>query len=162
MLSPEEIFPLYSELALALAGFAGVVSAFSGRDRVFRPTERIRFVAVVMASACVLLGCFAIFAALAGEFGLSASYRVAGALCFAVSCTYAARTFPAVFRHAQDPDSSTERWSIFVSLGAYVSLCVCYAAAALTPMGFFSLVTGFSIHLLHGLWMFVRVLTRAN
>ncbi|MEM7496087.1 MAG: hypothetical protein AAF471_08260, partial [Myxococcota bacterium] len=119
MLSPEETFPLYAELALALAGFAGVVSAFKGRDRVFRPTERIRFVAVVMASACVLLGCFTILAALAGDFSLPTSYRTSGALCFAASAVYTLRTFPAAWRRSRDPDSTTERWSFLVSLAVH-------------------------------------------
>jgi branched-subunit amino acid ABC-type transport system permease component len=50
---------LYAELSLALAGFAGVVTAFAGRERAFRPSERMRLVGIVVLSASVLGGCLA-------------------------------------------------------------------------------------------------------
>jgi hypothetical protein len=162
MLGPEELFPLYAELSLGLAGFAGVVSAFAGRDRTFRPTERVRFLSVVMASACVLAGCFTLFAALAGGLSLSISYRLCGAVCLIVALVPFFPNFISAWRHAEDPDSTTEYWSLYVSLGSYAAVCSLYGAAALADWGFACLVGGFSIQLLHGLWMFVRVLTRAN
>ena len=162
MLSPEDIFPLYAELSLGLAGFAGVVSAFAGRDRVFRPTERVRFLTVVAASGCVLLGCFAVFGSLAWGASLSAAYQIAGVSCLAISAVFVASTFPPAWRGARDPDSTTEQWSLFVSAGAYLAIFILYGGAIFSSVGFFSLVVGFSIQLLHGLWMFVLLLTRAN
>ena len=37
----EDSIALYAELALALAGFAGIVSAVAARERQFRPIERL-------------------------------------------------------------------------------------------------------------------------
>ena len=55
----ENSIALYAELALALAGFAGVVSAFAGKERQFRPVERIRLVGLMVFSGTVLAGCLA-------------------------------------------------------------------------------------------------------
>jgi hypothetical protein len=162
MLSPEEIFPLYAELSLALAGFTGVVSAFAGRDRRFRPTERVRFLAVVSASACVLAGCFTVFATSAGGYDLAVSLRLSGAVCLVISLASGLPLFVTSWRAAGDPDSTTEMWSLYVSLVTFILLWTLYASSVVTEKAFVALVTGFSIHLLHGLWMFVRVLTRAN
>jgi hypothetical protein len=57
LISTLEAVELYAELSLALAGFAGVASAFAGRERTFRPVERLRLVGVVVLSASVLGGC---------------------------------------------------------------------------------------------------------
>lgn len=76
-----------------------------------------------------------------------------------------ARPFPlftASWRAGKDPDSTTEMWSLYVSLGTFITLWILYATAASTELGYVALVTGFSVQLLHGLWMFVRVLTRAS
>ena len=162
MLSPEEMFPLYAELALGLAGFAGVVSAFTGRDREFRPTERVRFLAVVLASATVLVGTFAFFAASAGGCDHPIALKLAGTLSLAISLAMGAPLFATSWRAGKDPDSTTEMWSLYLSAGTFVTLWMLYAAAAVTEIGYVALVSGFSVQLLHGLWMFVRVLTRAN
>ena len=162
MLSPEEMFPLYAELALGLAGFAGVVSAFAGRDREFRPTERVRFLGVVLASATVLAGTFVFFAGSAGGYDDSISLRLSGAICLAISFSMGAPLPLTSWRAGKDPDSTTELWSLYVSLGTFIALWSLYSAAAVTQSGYVALVSGFSIQLLHGLWMFVRVLTRAN
>ena len=162
MLSPEDLFPLYAELALGLAGFVGVVSAFAGRDREFRPTERVRFLAVTLASASVLAGCFAFFTALAAGYEVHHAFRVTGAIGLGVSATGGMPLFVTSWKRASDPDSTSEPWSLYVSLATFILLWSLYGAAMLGQDGFVLLVAGFSIHLLHGLWMFIRLLTRPN
>jgi hypothetical protein len=61
MQSLSEVFSLYAELALALAGFTGVASAFAGRERAFRPTELTRLQGILVNSASVLAGCLAFY-----------------------------------------------------------------------------------------------------
>lgn len=162
MLSPEDLFPLYAELSIALAGFVGVVSAFAGRDREFRPTERVRFLAVALASASVLAGCFGFFTALAGGCDLALSYKVAGAVSLVISLAAGVPLFVTSWRRARDADSTSEPWSLYVSLVTFLMLWTLYGGAAVTRGGFVLLVAGYSARLLHGLWMFVRLLTRAN
>jgi hypothetical protein len=55
-------FDLLAELAIAVAGFAGVASAFGGRERSFGPAELIRLKALFQFSALVLTGCFSLAA----------------------------------------------------------------------------------------------------
>jgi hypothetical protein len=162
MLSPEELFPLYAELALGLAGFAGVVSAFGGRERNFKPTERVRFLAVVTASGCVLTGCFALFSTLAGGLDFDMACKLSGGVCLVFLLSANFPILATAWKRARDPDSTTEMWSLYVSTSTYFAVAGLYGAAVVTEPGFVLLVGAFSIHLLHGLWMFVRLLTRAN
>lgn len=162
MLSPQDLFPLYAELALGLAGFVGVVSAFAGRNREFRPTERVRFLAVALASAVVLAGCFSFFTMLAAGHELLHAYKAAGAVSLVISLAGGVPLFATSWKRARDHDSTSEPWSLYISLATFSLLWALYGAAVLTREGFALLVAGFSINLLHGLWMFVRLLTRPN
>lgn len=56
MISLSDAVELYAELSLTLAG---VVAAFAGRERAFRPIERMRLVGMLVLSASVLGGCLA-------------------------------------------------------------------------------------------------------
>jgi hypothetical protein len=78
MTSFREAVDLYAELSRALAGFAGIASAFAGRDRTFRPIERMRLVGVVTLSASVLGGCLAYLAASIALLPSSQTESVAG------------------------------------------------------------------------------------
>lgn len=78
MLSLPDVLSLYAELALALAGFAGVTSAFAGRDRAFKPTERSRVEAVLMNSAAALAGCLAFYGGLGASLAIDQSIRLSG------------------------------------------------------------------------------------
>ncbi len=161
-MTPADLFPLYSELALGLLGFVGVVSAFAGRDRVFMPTERIRFLGVVMASVVVLVGCFSFFAAQAAGMDEGMSLRLAGVGPLLISLAELGILMPATVRAARDPESTTEPWSLAVSFSVLATNIVLGGAAIAAIASYACLVLGFSITLLHGIWMFVRVLTRRN
>lgn len=56
MSGAHDVLSLYAELSLGLAGFVGVVSAFSGRDRVFQPIEKVRVMHVLGCAGSVLAG----------------------------------------------------------------------------------------------------------
>jgi len=161
-MAPEELFPLYAELALGLAGFVGVVSAFTGRDRVFLPTERVRFIGVVMASVVVLVGCFSFFAARASEIEPGTCLRIAGVGPLLIALTMMTVMMPESVRAARDAESTTEPWSLALSFVVIATNIVLYGAAVVTDASYGCLVLGFSIQILHGIWMFVRVLTRRN
>lgn len=162
MPSPDDLLALYAELALGLAGFVGVVSAFAGRDREFRPTERVRFLSVVLSSATILTGCFAFFTSSSAGLALRSSYALAGAASLVVWLSGGLPVFVRSWRRRNDADSSTEMWSLYVSLSTLTSLGLLYGGAVFTRGGLPLLVAGFSLNLLHGLWMFTRLLTRPN
>jgi hypothetical protein len=162
MISAPELFSLYAELSMALAGFVGVVSAFSGRNRLFQPIERVRLHTVLGCSGSVLAGCFAYLSASAGEHLSAQSLAVAGVAAFAVTAIV---QFPAtvkVIRHFRDPDSTTEGWVITFVPGVHLLALGLLASAVFTSSAFLLLVSAFSIQLLLGLWVFARLLTRPN
>ena len=161
-MAPEELFPLYAELSVALAGFAGVVSAFAGRDRIFQPTELVRFLAVVMAAAIVLVGCFTFFVAKAAGLDVETSLRLCGIGPIALIVTAVLTLYRSAVRASREPGSTTEPWSLRVSLAVFLTNVALLLAAILTDASYACIVAAFSLQFLHGLWMFVRVLTRAN
>ena len=162
MLSLPETFSLYAELALALAGFAGVASAFAGRDRQFRPTEGVRIRAVLANSAAVLFGCLAFYSGLGAELTADGALRLSGFTSFLFSLRVTTVEIPDGWRHAKDPDSTTEMWVLYVILASNLSLLAMYGWTALFGGGPALLLIGFPIQMLVALWMFTRLLTRPN
>ena len=161
-MAPAELFSLYAELSVALAGFAGVTSAFAGRDRVFEPTELIRFLAVIVAAAFILVGCFTFFAARAAGFDEATSLRLVG-FGPAVSMSISLLTlYRRAVRASREPGSSSEPWALGVTLTTYLISIALFVAATFPGPSYASVVTAFSLIFLHGLWMFVRLLTRRN
>jgi hypothetical protein len=49
-------FSLHAELALGLAGFAGVTAAFGGRDREYSGARLLRLSGIFQTAGCVLAG----------------------------------------------------------------------------------------------------------
>jgi hypothetical protein len=162
MLPAQELFSLYAELSMALAGFVGVVSAFSGRNRLFEPIERVRLFTVLGCSGSVLAGCLAYFSASAGEHLSDQSLAVAGVAAFAVTAIVQLPTTAKVFRHIRDPETTTEGWVISLVPGIHLLALVLLASAVITGSALSLLVGAFSIQLLLGLWIFARLLTRLN
>ena len=160
--TPEETISLFAELSLVLAGFAGVVSAFSGRERQFRPTELIRLTHVLSCSATILAGCLGYFTCSAGGYSVAHSVATAGV----ASCAFAAVLLPPLtqraWRSGRDPDSTSEPWTLFAIPAVNFCVIFLFGFAAVSETGSFPLIGGFSIQLLVGLWLFARLLTRPN
>lgn len=162
MQSVPDIFSLLAELSIALAGFSGVSSAFAGRERLFRPMERTRLQAVLLASSSVLAGCLALYSASSVGLSEAASAAVAAVVSMVLTLPILAFLVPAGRRHMKDPDSTTETWVLYaVSVYSLVLLGL-FGFVAARQGGPDLLVLGFSCQLLFGLWMFVRLLTRPN
>lgn len=60
MIEHVDTFHLLAEIAIAIAGFAGVASVFGGRERQYREAELLRIRGLFEVSALVLLGSFGI------------------------------------------------------------------------------------------------------
>ena len=56
MIEHVDTFHLLAEIAIAIAGFAGVASAFGGRDKQYRDAELLRIRRLFQISAIVHLG----------------------------------------------------------------------------------------------------------
>ncbi len=138
-----------------------MTAAFAGRERSFRPTERVRVVSIFLSSGIVLGGCGALHTLAIAGVDPTVTFRLVsiGAAAFV-----AFTNIPLIalsFRVARDPDSTSEPWAL--------NLSATHTAAVLTLLVANGFVGGaallsatFWLQLLHGLWMFTRVLTRAN
>ena len=157
-----DLFGLYSEMAVALAGFAGVAAAFSGRERQFRPTERLRLESVLFNSASVLAGCFAFYCASVSGRDVQASVFAAAVCSLVAAIAIMLLQMPGSWRGVSDPDSSSSRPVLAVLVLLTMSVIASYATSVIQGGAVTPLVVGFSIQLLFVLWMFARLLTLPN
>lgn len=161
MTSFQEVVGLYAELSLALAGFAGVASAFAGRERTFRPIERMRLVGVVTLSASVLGGCLAYLVASIAP--LSASQAETGA--GLVSLLLLSPLFwviPRLWARARDADSNVDSWSLYLVTVLLILETLLLSSVGLGFGAGWQLALSFGFQLLQGLWLFFLLLTRQN
>ena len=160
MTSPTEIFELFAELSLALAGFSGVAASLGGRGREFREIEKSRLVAVLQFSG-ISLGA-ALIAISLPHAGVD-SPRV-----YALACLFSGLAvlatgwtqLPPVFRLARRGESSTTNGFLAVSSIFLVFLVSLYSWAALYEREPWPLMIGISFQLAFGLWCFARLLLR--
>jgi hypothetical protein len=152
---------LYAELSLALAGFAGVVTAFAGRQRAFRPIERMRLEGIVSLAASVLGSSLSyLSAAIAGLSAVSAE-SVAGCVGLALHVPVG-RLMPRLWRRARDADATVDPWSLYMVTVAFAIEVLLLSTAALGFGRGWQLAVTYSIQLLQGLWLFFLLLTREN
>ncbi len=162
MLTNSGTFELLAELAIAVAGFAGVAVALGGRDRSFGPMELLRLSSLFQYSALVLAGCFGLFALVAAEIGSVAAIRVVSfgeAIGFAA---FTAATAPGALRLLRSDQSSSGPWGGYLVVGAYgVNILICLVNGLVVAREW-PLIVVFSITILLSLWLFHRLLTRTS
>ena len=152
---------LFAELSLALAGFAGVASAFAGRERSFRPIERLRLVGVAALSASVFGGCLSYVSASIALLSESEAESAAGLVALVlISPLY--WTIPQLWIRSRDADANVDSWSRnLVTILLFVETLLLSSAT----LGFgegWQLAVSFSLQLIQGLWLFFLLLTRQN
>lgn len=162
MNSQLETVQLIAELALGLAGFAGVASAFSGRERVYRPIERIRFVSVLQTSGTTLAGCLAILILHAAGVGQAIILRGVALVGLAATALFYLPQILRVFQHAGDAESTSEPWAVWLSVVHLVVLAGLYAYQIVQVEFVWPILASFAQQLIFGLWMFGRILLRPN
>lgn len=62
MIENSDTFQLLVEIAIAVAGFAGVATVFGGQNRSYQAAENLRLRALFQNSALVLVGCMSLLA----------------------------------------------------------------------------------------------------
>jgi hypothetical protein len=151
-------FELFSELAIAVAGFAAVAVALGGRDRSFGPMELVRIKSLFLYSALVLAGCFGLIALAAAEVSAAIAIRLVSfgeAIGFAA---FTAATAPGAIRFTR----SNESWVPYVVVGTYgVNILICLVNGLVVAREW-PLIVVFSITILLSLWLFHRLLTRTS
>ena len=161
-MEPQPTFALIAELALALAGFAGVASAFGGRDRSYAPVEVSRLQSL-FAHACLALA-LSLFAISLLSFGLGSKPSTfwpsaAGAPTQTVVAAY---FIPRAYRYASDPNASPGWWGFGVSSSAMGLSLLLLSASVASGGSMGMLVSALSVQLLFGLWIFTRLLIYRN
>jgi hypothetical protein len=162
MSASADTFSLLAELAIAIAGFGGVAAAFGGRDRTFKPTERMRLVAIFIHAGTAFFGC--LLWTTAFEAGLPATKIQKLVSIGMLGCVviFMMSRLPATFRNASEPDSTSETWVLVVTVSYTLVLFCVYVANAVWLASSWVLAAAFSLQLLFSLWMFFRLLTRPN
>ena len=158
----EDTFSLIAEISIGLAGFSGVAAAFGGRDRSFRRTERIRLTGVFVMAGSTLAGCLAIYATAAAGFIAATQYQAAGSVCFVVSAWMLAVPIRQAGGETGNPESTASVGVLALTAGLTTLCLVLYGMCVFQGGLSGPLVSGMSIQLLTGLWMFTRLLTRSN
>ena len=159
-MSPDDAASLFAELALGLAGFAGVGAAFVGRSREFLPMERTRLISVVWLSSSVLAGAL-VFVSVSFV-SASDSLRAAASISMIATLGLLLVIVPPLARARRESNSQTESWVFPVSVALGIFGCFLYGLITLTNASFGLLSLTFTLQLFHALWLFVRLLTRAN
>ena len=158
MLTHSSIFELFSEIAIAVAGFAGVAVALGGRDRSFAPLELVRITSLFIYSGLVLAGCFGLFALAAAEVGAVTAIRVVSfgeAIGFVA---FTAATGPSAIRNTRPNES----WVPFAVIGTYAAIVLLCLVNGLVVVREWPLIVAFSITILLSLWIFLRLLTHRS
>lgn len=160
MLVHGDTFALLSELAIAVAGFAGVAVALGGRARTFGPFELLRLNALFQYSALILGGCFGLFVLNAAGLGSADAIRlvsIAGAFGYGA---IGIRTVPRAFRLLAASDGSASSPArVYLVAGTYLVFIALFLVNGLVLADEWPLLIVFSSSLLMALWIFHGLLT---
>jgi len=159
LIENSDTFDLFAELAIAVAGFAGVASAFGGRDRSFGSAELIRLRALFQFSALVLAGCFGLASLSSARVDAPTAIALvsfAEAVALLALATFA---LPGAFRLAHSEESTVGGWPLAFAVAVYVVAIPLCLANALLVQREWPLIVVFSLLILQSLWFFFRLLT---
>ena len=161
MIQHSEIFQLLAEIAVAVAGFAGVATVFGGRERIFNISEVLRLRALFQFSALVLAGSLGLLAIDAA--GISSEKAIIYiSVALALATTICALDVPwKAFKLRGKVDSVTPL-SLAIGFSPSV-LCVpliLYNALFLRQE--WLLIAVLSYYVLVTLWAFYRLLVNRN
>ena len=162
LLSTSETIALFTEISVALTGFAGVASAFAGRNRELTRLDRVRMLSVIALSSSVFVGCLAFLTADLAGFGAVSSVRWAGAAGFLVSMVALVTQLPEGLRGESERGVIRRQSVALRSACVLVLTILLYASVVTMPQEPGLLAAAFSLQLIHCVWMFVRLLSRPS
>jgi hypothetical protein len=162
MASPIDTFELLAELSLALGGFSGVAASFGGRDRTYRPIEIARLTGVFSYAGMSLVGALLAISLTHAGIAASDTYAAAALTCCLMVLWYLATQVPPVFRLYRAGESTTSGPYMVFSFSYMFALVFLFLWSALYEREAWPLIVGISTQLVYGLWIFARLLLRAN
>jgi hypothetical protein len=155
-------FELLAELGLGLAGFAGVAAAFGGRAREYGKVDLSRLMVLFVCAGSVVVGSLAVITLAA--LGIEGE-TILVIVSVAMALIAAAAAFP-LFRQAyRNTRNMPDMAPPYVLVAAAIYLITFESLLVLNIFkggkpGF--LLAAFSLSLIYGLWVFVRLMTRPN
>jgi len=151
-----------AELGLALAGFAGVGSAFGGRRREYGDIDLIRLMVLFLSAGSVVAGSLAVIALAYYGFNGPIIYSiVSGALALILALTGVPLLMSA-YRTVKDPEIIAPTWVFAIGILYLVAIEVLFLHNAIVVRDASPLIAAFSVSLVYGLWMFTRLMVRHN
>ena len=162
MIEHSDTFQLFVEVAIAVAGFAGVATVFGGQNRSFQAAENLRLRALFQNSALVLIGCMSLLALDAAE--VEHRWNVVAVSLLVVSIYLV--TFLDVplksIKLRTSNDSSVTVFSLSIAVSPFVVGVPLLLGNALYLRQEWPLIVVFTHYILMSLWVFYRLLTNRN
>jgi len=162
MSSPIDTFELFAELSLALGGFSGVAASFGGRDRTYNPIEIVRLTGVFSFAGMSLVGAFLAISLTHAGIAPSNAYAAVSLTSCVMILWYVATQMPPVVRMFRAGESTTSGPYLVFSFSYMFALVLLYLWSALYEREAWPLIVAISTQLVFGLWIFARLLLRAN
>ena len=144
-----------------LGGFTGVAGAFAGPERSFTVAERVRLLAIFVASGVVLAGSLCVLVLPSAGATASFSYAAASVFSAVVLLPYA-RALPRAYSLAAAPSASTSYGLFAIAATQLVACLVLLASNLVWWHEAWPLLFAFTIQLLWGLFLFARILGQRN
>ncbi len=153
---------MLAELAVGIAGFTGVASAFGGRDRTYAPAERVRIVGIFQYSSCVMVGSLCVLTLTGAGNSAAAVYAWASAVASLFLLWPTAAGGTRTFSLAKDPEVSTTFWLIALNLAQAAAVLGLFVGNLIVWREAWPLIAGFSLQLSWALFLFARIMTHRN
>jgi hypothetical protein len=158
VIDPQATFTLTAEVAIGLAGFAGVATAFGGRDRAYEKIEIARLRSLF--SHAFLALAISLLVISLRSFGLDEtdSYFWSSSLGALIQAPLTCYFSVFVWRFAIEPTASTSWGGVAITICSTSACFLLLSAIAIQGGSLGLLVSGLSTQLLFGLWVFTRLL----
>ncbi len=162
MIENQDAFYLLAEVAIAIAGFAGVASAFGGREKQYRDAELLRIRGLFELSALVLIGCFGI--AVVHASGMSKQQAIS-LVSLTLVLAYGMVVFDVPLKAIKlyrNGESTVTVGALATAFSVYVIGLPLLAANMFVMREEWPLILVMSLSILQSIWSFYRLVTRGN
>jgi hypothetical protein len=157
-----DTFHLLAEVAIAIAGFAGVASVFGGRDKQYRDAELLRIRGLFQLSALVLAGCFGVASFKAAGMSHEATVSLVSMILMVANGLVALDAPLKALKLYGRNGSTVTVASLVIVWSLYLVGVPLLAANLLFIRQEWPLILLFSLTVLVSIWSFYRLVTRVD
>lgn len=160
MIEHIETFHLLAEVAIAIAGFAGVASVFGGREKQYREAELLRMRGLFQLSALVLIGSLGISVFEASGMRDQQAVSLVTLMLIAAYGSVVLDVPVKAIRLYQKKESSVTIAALVTAFSVYVIGLPLLAANLLIIRQEWPLILLLSLSIFQSIWSFYRLVTR--